>query len=310
MLRAVVSGDDPPDWVIAAAQGDGVELVRAGDAGSGSSVDGYVMHSFGAHEPEPVTAEVLSEMPHLRLVVYLGQSREPMDYAGFVDLDALRSAGIPLATTPAGDAVAEAAIGMLIAADLNLVAAVTDIRATIARRGLAGATLGIVGFGQIGGRVAELGAALGMAIRYVSRRAHPDAEDGLGAQCRSLDALCAEADFVSVHTANSAPAGLIGACLEHADGAVLINSASAPGLVDPESLLSALRSGRIRRAVVEGAYPDPWQDRLAELGAGRFVSLPLYSSWDTPQAHCAGWSQAIAALSALRDGQPIANRVV
>jgi len=113
-----------------------------------------------------------------------------------------------------------------------------------------------------------------------------------------------------VHTANSAPAGLICAALDHARSAVLVNSASAPKLVDPAALLSNLESGNLRRAVVEGRYREPWQGRLARLGPQRFVSLPIYSSWDTPAAREAGWRQAIAALTAANDNLEIPNRLV
>lgn len=213
MLRALVTGENPPGWADAAARDAGIEFVRAGDGQERDEAVGYVMNSFGRHEPEPVTADMLARMPKLRVVVYLGQSQEPQDYASFVDLDAIRSAGIALATTPAGDAVAEAAIGMMIAADLNLVAAATVPSPAINRRGLSGATLGIVGLGQIGRRVAEIAVAMGMTIRYASRREHPEVEGRLHAQRRELGDLCSESDFISVHTSNSAPAGLIGTAL-------------------------------------------------------------------------------------------------
>ena len=310
MLRALVTGENPPDWADAAARDAGIELVRAGDNREQDDAVGYVMNSFGHREPEPVTADVLARMPNLRIVVYLGQSQEPQDYASFVDLDAIRSAGIALATTPAGDAVAEAAVGMIIAADLNLVAAATVPAPVISRRGLAGATLGIVGLGQIGQRVAEIGGAMGMTVRYASRHEHPEVQGRLNAQRRGLDDLCAESDFISVHTANSAPAGLIGTALEQSRGAVLVNSASAPNLVDPAALVSSLEAGNLRRAMVEGHYREPWQGRLARLGPQRFISLPIYSSWDTPAAREAGWNQAITALSAANDASAIPNRLV
>jgi len=310
MLRALVTGEDPPGWADVAARDAGIEFVRAGDGQGRDDAVGYVMNSFGRQEPEPVTADVLARMPELRVVVYLGQSQESQDYASFVDLDAIRSAGVALATTPAGDAVAEAAIGMMIAADLNLVAAATLPSSVINRRGLSGATVGIVGLGQIGRRVAEIGVSMGMTIRYASRREHTEVERRLHAQRRELDDLCEESDFISVHTSNSAPPELIGSALEHARGAVLINSASAPRLVDPAALLSTLKSGNLRCAVVEGRYGEPWQERLIGLGSERFVSLPAYSSWDTPAAREAGWNQAIAALSAASNNLAIPNRLV
>lgn len=310
MVRAVVTGGEPPSWAIAAAAAEGVELVPLGTAAAASEVSGYVMNSFGVQEPEPVTADVLTRLPDLQVVIYLGQSQDPMDYASFVDLEVIRSASIALATTPAGDAVAEAALGMMIAADLNLVAAAADPRLWIGRQGLAGSTLGVVGLGQIGRRVAELAVAMGMDIGYVSRREHSEVESELGARRRTLEELCAEADFISVHTSNSAPVGLIGSALEHANGVALINSTSAPKLIDPAALLNALETGKVRRAVVEGAYPDPWQEQLSGCGPDRYVSLPVYSSWDTSAARETGWNQAIAALTAVRDGTEIPNRLV
>lgn len=72
MLRALVSGEDPPDWVEVAAREAGIELLPFGAGESFASVTGYVMNSFGNHEPEAVTAGVLARMPDLQVVVYLG----------------------------------------------------------------------------------------------------------------------------------------------------------------------------------------------------------------------------------------------
>jgi phosphoglycerate dehydrogenase-like enzyme len=62
---------------------------------------------------------------------------------------------------------------------------------------------------------------------------------------------------VSVHTSHSLTHGLIGHdALAHARGSNLINTAD-PSIVQPEALLEALDKGWIRRAPMEGRYPDP-----------------------------------------------------
>ncbi|PJF47513.1 MAG: phosphoglycerate dehydrogenase [Chloroflexi bacterium] len=107
---------------------------------------------------------------------------------------------------------------------------------------LNGKTLGVIGLGSIGARVAQIGQALGMQVIYWSRRTR-DARFAY----RALDDLLREADVISLHIALSEETqGLIGAreLALMKPGAILVNTARG-ALIDQRALTEALCVGRL-----------------------------------------------------------------
>ena len=272
---------------------------------------GYVMNSFGPPDGPRVDAALLDLAPSLQLVTYMGASRELDDYLPYIDPVALRERGIAFTSTATPDyGVAEAAVGLLHALELNLVHVHVSGKAPGTRAGLYGATLGIVGMGQLGHRVAELVQPLGMRLVYHSRSRHRDVEERYGAEPLQLPELFAAAQHVTIHLPNSAPNGLIGAvALNRAEGIMMVNTSSAPALVDPEALLEALRTGRVRRVAIEGSYQPQHQDALRALGDGRVLLLPGYTSWDTHRSRMAGWDIVTDTYTAAAAGGHIPHRL-
>ena len=108
---------------------------------------------------------------------------------------------------------------------------------------LHGKTLGIVGFGSIGSKVAEIGEALGMKVNIYSR----DKEAAIAS------------DVVSLHCPlNEETAGLVDRefISKMKDGAILINTARG-GLVDEEALADALKKGKLRGAGLDVTVNEP-----------------------------------------------------
>jgi glycerate dehydrogenase len=122
---------------------------------------------------------------------------------------------------------------------------------------LLGKTLGIVGMGRIGKRVAQLARAFGMKIQYNSKHRHGK-QDEHGAKFVNLSELFATSDVVSIHLSPYAPPRLINGDLIRSmkDGAIFINT-SAGTLVDQEALFGELQTGRIHAFldVYEGLPP-------------------------------------------------------
>jgi glycerate dehydrogenase len=139
---------------------------------------------------------------------------------------------------------------------------------------LAQRTLGIVGLGAIGRRVAELARAFKMTVLAASRGSGSAPVDGV-TWCE-LDQLVERADFLSLHcplteqTKELVNASLLGRMQRTA---VLINT-SRGGLVDEAALAQALRSGRIAGAYLDvlGIEPPPAEHPL----------IPLPNCWITP----------------------------
>lgn len=317
-MRVVCVGEPPPVAVADRLAALGVELLPVAGADVAAALpeldpQGYLTNPFGRQDGRPdgaqdgprLTAELLAAAPNLRVVTYMGASREPADYAPYVDLAALRDRGIAFTSTPGPEpGVAEAAVGLLHALELNLVAVAGGARAGT-RPGLRGSTVGVLGMGQLGRQVTELLHPLGVRLLYHSRSRHRDVEERYGVTPLGLAPLFAQSRHVTVHLPAGAPAGLVGAAeLAGARDLMLVNTTSAPRLVDPVALLAALADGRVRRVAVEGSYPAPYQDALRELGPQRAVLLPAYSSWDTERARRIGWEMVYETYAAVVAGRP------
>jgi len=170
-----------------------------------------------------------------------------------VDVPGATARGIPVLRAPGrnADAVAELAVGLLLAVTRGIPRADLDVRAgEVYRDGtipyqrfrawqLAGQTVGIVGLGAVGRAAAWRFAGMGMQV--ISH--DPFAPDAT----HSLDDLLAEADVVSMHAAVTPDThGLIGAeqFARMREGACYLNTARA-GLHDTDALVAALERGHL-----------------------------------------------------------------
>jgi glyoxylate reductase len=126
-------------------------------------------------------------------------------------------------------------------------------------RELAQCTIGIVGLGRIGTRVAELLQGFEAQLVYSARRRRPEAESRLGVRHLAFGELIAEADVVTLHAPLTPDTRhLIDArALERfKPGAILVNTARG-GLVDTAALVAALRSGRLSAAALDVYESEP-----------------------------------------------------
>ncbi len=124
---------------------------------------------------------------------------------------------------------------------------------------VAGATLGIVGFGRIGQAMARRARGFDMKILYYGRKRLPEAERKYGARYADLPELLGEADFVTLHASLSQETHHLmnDARLKMMKpGGILINTSRGP-VVDPGALYRALSSGTIAYAALDVTEPEP-----------------------------------------------------
>jgi D-3-phosphoglycerate dehydrogenase len=202
-----------------------------------------------------VTAEAIEAGAALSLIIRAGAG------VNTIDLKKASERGVYVANCPGKntDAVAELAIGLLIAADRRIPDALVDLRAGKWRkkeygkaRGLKNRTLGVIGLGSIGTAVARRAKALDMNVIAWSRSLTADKAKALGIGfCASIDELAEQADAVSLHLALSKETrGIIGADFfsRMKKGALFVNTARSE-VVDLAALKDVLRSGKIRAAL-------------------------------------------------------------
>jgi phosphoglycerate dehydrogenase-like enzyme len=128
---------------------------------------------------------------------------------------------------------------------------------------LSGATLGIVGLGEIGREIALRAAAFGMRIVYFQRRRLPETDErALTATYAPLDTLLAEADWLVTQLPEGPlTQNLIGAAqlARLKPGAFIVN-VSRPGVIDRTALIAALKSGRLGGFALDPLYEAPGRD--------------------------------------------------
>jgi glyoxylate reductase len=234
-----------------------------------------------------------------------------------VELDACRERGVVVTNTPdvLTNATAELAVALMLAAARRLGEGERLLRAgawagwrpdQLLGRELAGATVGIVGLGRIGSRVAELLQGFRARLVYASRRARLDLERDFDLERLDLDDLYGEADVVSLHVPLSRDTHHLvdAAALERFKrGALLVNTARG-GLVDSAALAAALRSGRLRAAALDVYEGEPAVP--AELLELENVVLAPHIGSATSQAR-EGMARLVAenVIAVLDGGEPV-----
>jgi phosphoglycerate dehydrogenase-like enzyme len=209
-------------------------------------------------ERTPFPAGRLASLPRLKLLVTTGMGNAS------IDMDAARERGVTVSGTASlPSPTAELTWGLIIALQRNLVDEDRRIREggwqrTIGPE-LAGRTLGIVGLGRLGRRVARVAQAFEMQVVAWSHNLTAEAAAEAGAEAVGFDELLRRADVLTIHTRLSdRTRGLIGAreLGLMRDTAVLVNTSRGP-IVDEDALLAALRAGTIAGAALDVYAKEP-----------------------------------------------------
>ncbi|WP_171055056.1 D-2-hydroxyacid dehydrogenase family protein [Mycobacterium sp. DBP42] len=209
-------------------------------------------------ERTPIDATLLSQLPALKLLVTTG----PFNAA--IDIAAAHRLGITVSGT--GGAVTptvEHTWALILGLQRHLVTEDQRIRngqwqSTIGSD-LHGATLGLVGVGRIGSRVAAIGKVFGMNVIAWSPNLTDERAGKAGVVRVERETLFADADVVSLHMVLAdSTRGLIGAVELAAmkPSAILVNT-SRGGLINEEALVDALRGKQIRGAALDVYQHEP-----------------------------------------------------
>lgn len=279
-----------------------------------------VISKLGEHEilvvqGAPVTDAVLDAAP-IRLVAVARGG--PVN----IDLQAAADRGIPVVTTPGKNAtaVAELTIACLVLLARRAIDAIRWIDtggefgldnyegAHWLGHDLAGHSLGLVGLGQVGRRVAARAAAFEMRILAYDPYLPDEAVLAGGAQPVGLDVLLAESDHLSLHARLSADnRGLFDArrFAQMRQGATFVNTARAE-LADETALHEALVSGHLSGAAVDVASGRPAGQSHPLVGLPNVIVLPHIggATIDTLET---GGRLAAAEVARFVAGEPLVN---
>jgi len=251
----VLIADKLSSDVVSALEGLGLEVEVRSDLDAATLPDAMALVDILVVRSTKVTTAAIQAAPRLSLIIRAGAGVDT------IDLATASQRGIYVANCPGKNtaAVAELAIGLLVAADRRIVDATVAMRNGAWRKkefgkahGLAGRTLGILGFGAIGKAVAERAAGLKMNVVAWSRSLTPEAAESQGVgYASSPEALAAGSDAVSVHLARTPETRhIVGPQFLAAlrPGAILINTSRGP-LVDTAALRAAITAKGLRVAL-------------------------------------------------------------
>ena len=212
-----------------------------------------------------VTEELITKAPKLRIVARAGVGLDN------VDVTACVKKNIKVINTPgaSANAVAELAIGLMLSMLRNVQKAHMQMKNRVWDKTkltgceVAGKTLGVIGYGRIGGMVGEKAHALGMKI--IAFDPHPREAEYV--KFVDLDALLKEADVITLHVALSEDTkNLINQenIAKMKNGVYLINT-SRGEVVDEEALYHACKAGKIASAALDVYKQEPYTGKLLEL---------------------------------------------
>jgi phosphoglycerate dehydrogenase-like enzyme len=256
-------------------------------------------------ERTPITAQLLDQVPRLRLIVTTGMRNAS------IDMDAARARGILVCgtrTRPSG--VSELVIGIL----LSLMRSITAEDEAMHRggwqhtvgHGLEGSMLGLIGLGSIGSRVAQLARAFDMDVVAWTPHLTADRARELGVRAVARDDLLASADAVSLHVPlNESTRGLIGSreLQLMKPSAYLINTSRGP-IVDEVALTRALNSSQIAGAGLDVYDTEPLPHDHPLRGMSNALLLP-HIGYVTEQAYRLYFQDAVEDIEAFLEGEPV-----
>jgi len=209
-------------------------------------------------ERTPITASLVARLPKLTLLVTTGLRNAAVDVA------ACAARGITVCGTPSlASPTPELTWGLILALLRHIPEEAAAMRAggwqTTVGRGVEGRTLGVLGLGRLGQRVAKVGAAFGMKVIAWSQNLTAEAAAAAGAERVEKHELFVRADVVTIHLVLSERTrGLVGAAefARMKRGAVLVNTSRGP-IVEEAALLAALRNGEIAGAALDVYDEEP-----------------------------------------------------
>lgn len=296
---------------------DGLRAIAELEVFERSPNDLIVARAAGAEivltNKTPLLAQTLGQLPKLRYIGVLATGYDVVDVA------AARARNIAVTNVPIYGTASVAQFTFALILELCHPPA---IHAAATRAGewsrcpdfsfwktplveIAGKTMGIIGLGRIGRRVAEIAVAMGLRV-IAADEVKGAVPDWPGFRWCEVDELLAESDIVSLHcpllpttrgTINAASLARM------KPSAILINTSRGPLVVDHD-LADALNSGRLAGAAVDVLSVEPPASDNPLLSARNCIVTP-HIAWATKEARTRLLDTAVANLRAFLEGHPV-----
>ncbi len=251
---------------------------------------GYILGGI-----EKVTDKVIDAAGELKAIVFTGA-----DWRFFIPGHKLATTrGIAIANAPGANsyAVAEYTITLMLAMIRNIfISGRTGDVKFLTTPSLNDQTIGIVGMGSVGLKVAQSLRSLGAKeILYYSRTRKPEIEQKTGVKFVSLEKLLSKSDIITLHVSREAGMGFVGKneLAKMKAGALIINCGFTGG-IDKDALFNELQSGRLR-----AAQDDPMDERFNALPLSHWFNSNSHGAYNTFEANKIASDMATKSLLSL-----------
>jgi phosphoglycerate dehydrogenase-like enzyme len=256
-------------------------------------------------ERTPFPRALVERLPNLRLLVTTGMRNRSVDVAACVER------AVTVCGTPGfGNPTVDLTWGLILSLARRIPEqerALREGRWQVALgTGLEGKTLGVLGLGNLGARVARVGAALGMRLVAWSPNLTDARAAEVGATKVDKAALMAEADVLTLHVVLSDRSrGIVGAkdIARMKRGAVIVNTSRGP-LIDQPALVAALKEGRIAGAGLDVYDQEPLPPDHPILSAPNTVLTP-HLGYVTEENYRVYFQGAVEAVEGYLKGSPL-----
>ncbi len=260
----------------------------------------------GMRERTPFPRAVIEALPKLKLLITTGARN-----ASF-DLTAAKERNVVVCGTPSiGNPTAGIAIGLMLEITRRIGFENARMKSgeswqTTVGLDLEGQTLGVIGLGKLGARVARIAKAFGMKVVAWSQNLTPEKCQEAGVEYAGKEDLLRQADFISIHVILSQRSrGLIGAgdLALMKPTAYLINTSRGP-IVDESALLGALKEKRIAGAGLDvfDVEPLPLDHPFRRLDN---VVLTPHLGYVSVQNYRAYFAGVVEDIRGFLDGKPV-----
>src|SRR5690349_12035383 len=250
--------------------------------------------------------EVLRELKRLKLLVTTAMANSA------IDIEAARAQGVIVCGTgyPEVSATSELTWALILAAVRNVPGETRSVREggwqTCIGTGLEGRTLGLLGLGRLGSRVARVGQSFGMETIAWSHHLTAEAAGKHNVAAVSKDELFVRSDVLSIHVVLSERTrGLVGAAELSLmkPTAVLVNTSRGP-VVDEEALINALLSRTIGAAALDVFDSEPLPQRHIFRRLDNVIATP-HIGYVTQGQYEVFYREAVEDVAAFIAGNPI-----
>lgn len=250
-------------------------------------------------------ADLIERLPNLKLIVTAGMRNAAIDIA------AANARGIVVSGTPGTrTATAELTLGLMLSLARHIAAEAANMRSggwqsTVGME-LDGKTLGIIGLGKLGAKVAGYGKMLGMEVIAWSQNLTSEAAAEHGVRRVEKEELFGHADLITIHTKLSERTrGLVGAreLGLMKPTASIINTSRGP-IIDGDALLTALRDGTIAGCALDVFDEEPLPADHPLRAETRALLTPHLGYW-TRETLEEWYGAMVSSIEAWQAGAPV-----